>query len=129
MATITDAGREKQLYMHTLASAVACGSEGEAAQFQVSGREPSPAAQKVRVEQELDVTLTHLDRLIRSKKAAPTGVPTATLGRRLIERGEKYDAINRTYTPGPGFETLLSGIVADTLTAIQLVQLEREGNA
>ncbi|MBX8688096.1 hypothetical protein GO011_11730 [Mycobacterium sp. 20091114027_K0903767] len=128
MATITDAGREKQLYMHTLASAVACASSGEAAQFQVSGREPSPATQKVRVQQELDVTLTALDALIRSKKAPPTGVPTATLGKRLIERGEKYDAINRTYTPGPGFETLLSGIVADTLTAIQLVQLEREGN-
>lgn len=129
MATITDAGREMQLYVHTLASALACASGGEAAQFQVSGREPSPAAQKVRVQQELDVTLTALDALIRSKKAPPTGVPTATLGRRLVERGEKYDAIARTYTPGPGLETFLGATVLDTATAMELTQLEKENNA
>ncbi|MCW1823167.1 hypothetical protein OLG66_19795 [Mycobacterium senegalense] len=126
MGTITDAGREMQLYVHTLASALACASGDEAAQFQVSGREPSPAAQKVRVQQELDVTLTHLDRLIRSKKAPPVGVPTATLGRRLVERGEKYDAIARTYTPGPGFETFLGATVLDTATAMELAA--QEGN-
>lgn len=126
MATITGAGREMQLYMHTLASAIACASGGEAAQFQVSGREPGPAAQKVRVQQELDVTLTHLDRLIRSKKAPPVGIPPATLGRRLVERGERYDAVAGTYTPGPGFETFLGATVLDTAAAMELAA--QEGN-
>lgn len=126
MAAITGATRETRLYMHTLASALACAQGGVAAQFQVSGREPGPAAQAVRVQQELDVTLTALDRLIRSKKAPPTGIPTATLGRRLIERGEKYDAVNGTYTPGPGFETFLGALVEDTAESIRLTA--QEGN-
>lgn len=107
--------REQRLYAHTVASAVACASSNTCAQFQVSGREPSPAAQHVRVLAELDEALAGLDRLIRSKKVAPAGVPTATLGRRLAERGEEFDAVNNTYTPGPGFKVLIQGVAADVI--------------
>lgn len=119
-ATMTEPSpREQRLYAHTVASAVACASSGQFAEFRVSGREPSPAAQQVRVEQELAVTLAGLDAVIRSKKAPPTGIPTATLGRRLAERDEHFDAVAGTYEPGPGFQTLMLGVAADALHALE----------
>lgn len=111
--------REQRLYTHTLASAVAQASSNTFAQFRVSGREPSPAAQEVRVLQELDAALTGLERLLRSKKAPPAGVPVATLGRRLAERGEQLDAVNGTYAPGPGFKTLVLGVAHDAMHALE----------
>ncbi|MFV8137410.1 hypothetical protein ACNQR7_07550 [Mycolicibacterium senegalense] len=111
--------REQRLYTHTVASAVAQTSSNQFVQFQVSGREPSPAAQEVRVLAELDAALTGLDALIRSKKTAPVGVPVATLGRRLAERDEQLDAVNGTYEPGPGLKTLILGVAHDALHALE----------
>lgn len=111
--------REQRLYTHTVASAIAQTSCNTFAQFQVSGREPSPAAQEVRVLAELDDALSGLDALIRSKKMAPAGVPVATLGRRLAERDEKFDAVAGTYAPGPGFKTLILGVAHDALHALE----------
>lgn len=111
--------REQRLYTHTVASAVACAQSNQFAQFQVSGREPSPAAQEQRVLAELDESLSGLDALIRSKKAAPVGVPVATLGRRLAERDERLDAVAGTYEPGPGLKTLLLGVAHDALHALE----------
>lgn len=119
-ATMTDPSpRAQRLYAHTVASAVAQASSGTFVQFQVSGREPSPAAQEQRVLAELDDALSGLDRLIRSKKTAPVGVPVATLGRRLAERDEKFDAVSGTYAPGPGFKTFMQGVTLDAIRALE----------
>lgn len=111
--------REQRLYAHTVASAIAMSQSNQLIRFQVSGREPSPAAQEQRVLSELDEALTGLDRMIRSKKAPPTGVPVATLGRRLAERGERLDAVAATYQPGPGFKTLVLGVAYDAMHALE----------
>lgn len=94
--------REQQLYAHAMAAAVASASSNEFIEFRVSGREPSPAAQRVRVQMELDEALSGLDQMLRRKKMPPTGTPVATMGRRLAERGERLDAVSGTYTRVPG---------------------------
>lgn len=124
MAIIPDAGRETRLYMHALGSALACASQSQMPVLEIPTREPSPGAQKVRVLQTLDEMLVGLDAVIRSKKVPPTGVPTATLGRRLVERGEKVDAVARTYEPGPGFDTFIRSLITDNLTEMIAVGVE-----
>lgn len=119
-ANMTDpTPREQQLYAHAMAAAIACSSSNEFIEFRVSGREPSPAAQRVRVQQELDEALTGLDAMLRRKKLPPTGTPVATMGRRLAERGERLDAVSGTYTPGPGFQTLAKTVVLDNIAALE----------
>lgn len=118
MSVVDPSPREQRLYAHTMASAVACSSSGEFAQFTVSGREPSPAAQQVRTLQELDEALGGIESLLRSKKAPPTGVPVATMGRLLAERDEKFDAVADTYAPGPGFKTLILSVAGDAMAAL-----------
>lgn len=126
MTTIPNAGREIQLYLHTLASSIACAVQTKAVALEIGDtREPSPAAQKAKVTALLDEAMGSLDALIRSKKLPPTDIPVATLGRRLIERGEKYDAVNRAYTPGPGFEVLLDALVTDEMHAAHVEQQAR----
>lgn len=61
----------------------------------------------------LDATVADLEAVIRSRKNPPAGVSAATLGRRLVERDEVYDAVNRTYTPGAGFFILFDALVTD----------------
>lgn len=80
-------------------------------------REPSPAAQRVRVLEKLDEALVQVDKVIRSKKMRPSSTSVATLGRRMIQRGEKYDAVERTYTPGPGFTALIDSLGADWIAS------------
>ncbi|CPR39991.1 Uncharacterised protein [Mycobacteroides abscessus] len=119
MTKINNASRETQLYLHTLASSLACATQTPMPVFQISGpREDSPSAQRVRVLEQLDETLTGLDTVIRSKKVPPVGEPVATLGRRLIERGEVYDAVNKTYAPGPGFAALLDSLTVDAVAKL-----------
>ncbi|SKT54671.1 Uncharacterised protein [Mycobacteroides abscessus subsp. massiliense] len=119
MTTISNASRETQLYLHTLASSLACLMQTRMPVLDpVPDREHSPSAQRVRVLEQLDATLSGLDAAIRAKKAPPVGEPVATLGRRLIERGETYDAVNKTYTPGPGFTALLDSLAVDAMAAL-----------
>lgn len=119
MTTLTGATRETMLYMHTLASAVACASQSEMPVLVADPvREPSPAAQRLRVLRNLDSALDEVDALLRSKKVQPVGVPTATLGRRMIESGEIYDAVNHTYTPGSGFDALIAGVYVDAVNTL-----------
>lgn len=119
MTKINNASRETQLYLHTLASSLACATQTPMPVFQISGpREDSPSAQRMWVLEQLDETLTGLDTVIRSKKVPPVGEPVATLGRRLIERGEVYDAVNKTYTPGPGFAALLDSLTVDAVARL-----------
>jgi hypothetical protein len=118
MATITGAGRETQLYMHTLAAAVSVSAQRPATVLDLSGiHEPSPAAQDAAVTAHLDAALAGLETVIRSKKTPPSGLSPATQGRKLIERGEVYDAVARTYTPGPGFATLINALFAEAMAA------------
>ncbi|SIM26639.1 Uncharacterised protein [Mycobacteroides abscessus subsp. abscessus] len=119
MTTISNASRETQLYLHTLASSLACVAQTTMPVLDLTpDREHSPSAQRVRVLEHLDATLSGLDATIRAKKAPPVGEPVATLGRRLIERGETYDAVNKTYTPGPGFAALLDSLAADAMATL-----------
>lgn len=129
MPTMPNAGREIQLYLHTVASAVACTSQKKAVTLELGDtREPSPAAQKAKVAVLLDTAMASLDAVIRSKKIPPNDIPVATLGKRIIERGEKYDAVNRTYTPGSGFEVFLGALVTDEVATAQ-IQVGEEGQA
>jgi hypothetical protein len=112
--TVYNAGRETQLLMHAMASALACASQTEAVVLDlVEIGEPSPAAQKDAVAERLAAVMTDLEAVIRSKKSPPPRMSTATAGRVLVERDEVYDAVNRTYTPGPGLQTLIEGLVID----------------
>ncbi len=117
MSVIGNASRDTQLYMHTLASALACASTDEVPVLVLDGEcEPSPAAQRVRVLSQLDTVLGDLNRVLGAKKLPPSGVPRATLGRRLASNGEVYDAVKRTYTPGPGFDALAAGLISEAVT-------------
>lgn len=117
MPTIGNASRDTQLYVHTLASALACASPGEMPVLDADGeREPSPAAQRAHTLAQLDAVIVDLDRVFRSKKIPPADVPRATLGRRLASNGEVYDAVKKTYTPGPGFNALVAGLVSEAIT-------------
>lgn len=125
MPVIENATRDTQLFVQTLASALACASSNDFAVLLVEvEREPSPVAQRVKVLETLDSTLNDLDALLRSKKAPPAGVARATLGRRLASRGEVYDAVQRTYTPGPGFDALLAGLASTALDSAGVVSTD-----
>ncbi|KXO91107.1 Uncharacterised protein (plasmid) [Tsukamurella tyrosinosolvens] len=113
---IRGATRETQLYLTTLASVLASSVDAPEPLLDLSDvEEPSPAAQRVAVAEVLDEVLGDLDRILRTKKMPPAR-SNATLGRLLVTRGESYDAVKRTYTPGPGFDTLISALANDAVT-------------
>lgn len=131
MHTITGCTRDTQLFMHAMGAALACTADGEVLELDLAGaREPSPAAQKALVFERLDSVLRHIDTMLRSKKTPPSAAPTATLGRRLVANGENYDAVARTYTPGPGFEALVQGLISDAASYMtyQAIQSGQIGN-
>ena len=114
MVTINDANRGTQLLMHAVSAAVAMAADGEVVVLDLSAiDERDHASRKAAVAAHLRATMCELEELIRSRTAAPAHVPTAVLGTRLIENGEFYDAGSRTYTPGPGFDTLLKALAAE----------------
>lgn len=116
MPTIADASRGTWLYMHTLAAALSAAARIPATLLDLSEvAEPSPAAQKVAVAAQLASVMGQLETVIRSKKTPPTGTSPATAGRLLVERGEDYNAVQHTYTPGPGFSTLLNVLFAQAV--------------
>ena len=113
MIPIQDAGRGTLLYMHTLASALAAASDKTAVLLDLAGvREPSPAAQKAAVAARLDSAVAQLDASIRSKKVPPARIPRATQGRLMIQDGEVYDAVARTYQPGFPFATFVAAFIS-----------------
>lgn len=114
MQQITGAGRETRLFMHAVASAWALASQTDVVVLDLAGeRESSPAAQKVVVAEKLAEAMTGLEKVIRAKKTSPSRVSVAAYGRKLAKRDEVFDAHARTYTPGPGFQTLIESLVLD----------------
>lgn len=94
-------------------------AEGGAVYLDLDGiDEDRPAARKVMVEEQLRAVLGELEAVIRAKTAVPDPSP-AVLGSKLIAAGEVYDRENRTYTAGPGFETLLKALAAEADAAYE----------
>lgn len=112
---IQNATRETQLFLHAVGAALAQAglAEGAVVKLTLPSRQPSPAAQKQVVADHLAAVMSDMEKYLRAQKTPVTEMPRATTGRVLVERGELYDAVNRTYTPGPGFVTLINAAVAD----------------
>lgn len=118
MEPIRNADRSTQLLIHATASSMAMNLSNEVIELDLSGiDEPFPAARKVAVEHRLAEVAAAIEHELRGKRSAVDPVPPATQGRLLAERDEVYDAVNRTYTPGPGFQALLSSVTLDLLEA------------
>lgn len=100
--------------MHAVASAWALASQADVVVLDLAGeRESTPGAQKVVVAEKLAEAMTGLEKVIRAKKTPPSRDSAAPSGRELVERDEVFDAQARTYTPGPGFQTLFESMVLD----------------
>lgn len=70
-----------------------------------------PAALKSAAAERVRAVVGELDRTMRGKTTPPAGTSPAVLARRLIEKGERREGDH--YRPGPGWETLIRGVVAD----------------
>lgn len=54
--------------------------------------------------------MADLESTIRAQRMAPTAAPIAVLGSKLVSAGEVYDRVANTYSPGPGFDTLMKAL-------------------
>lgn len=72
-----------------------------------------PAARRAQVRAEVEALGRRLATELARKTTPPRGQPPATAGRILVSRGERVDREARTYTPGPGLDTLIGALVAD----------------
>lgn len=112
MFAIPAQNRETQLMLHSVAAALALAATHPVTYLDLGEiTEQAPAARKAAVAERLRGAMVDLERVIRAKTSPPADVSAAVLGRRLVENGEVYDAGNRTYTPGPGFGTLLKALM------------------
>lgn len=75
-------------------------------------REVSPAATRTAVDAAVRELCADLDAHLSRKLLPPTGVPAATLGRRLVSNGEHFDAAGH-YAPGPGLLALVNVLLAE----------------
>lgn len=75
-------------------------------------REASPAATRTAVDAAVAELCADLDAMLSRKHIPPTGVPAATLGRRLVSNGERFDAAGH-YAPGPGLLALVNVLLAE----------------
>ena len=116
---IPNASRETQLFMHAVGAALACAGQGVVVKLALPPRQPSPLAQKEAVAQNLAAVMTDVERMLRARKTPVSRMPRATTGRILIERGEVYDAVARTYTPGPGYITMVNALMVDAQAAME----------
>lgn len=120
MQTLPNASRDTQLFVHAVASALFQADESGAVLLDLSGvNEPSPAAQKQAVAEHLAAAMSGVEALIRAQKNPPARMSGATAGRRLVQRSEVYDAVNGTYTPGPGLQTLVEALLLDVADQVK----------
>ncbi len=120
MKPIPNADRSTVAYFHALGAYVAATAGKDAILLDLDGvNEPSPAAQKAAVADRLAETMGHVERMLRAKKTPITQKPNATCGRELVQGGEVFDAVAKTYSPGPGFEALIMGAAVDGLAAVE----------
>ncbi len=114
MVKIPAQSRETQLVVRAVAAAVSLASTNEVVVLDLGGiSETDPQRRKAAVAERLRAVMADLEGLIRSRTAPPAQPSKALLGARLAENGEVYDAHTNTYTPGPGFEALLKGLLID----------------
>ncbi|GAA4386027.1 hypothetical protein [Tsukamurella soli] len=104
MTTFSDATRETQLYIHTVASAFAAWHEATIPAEMAAVRRPET---KEEAEALIAALITTFEANGARKKIAPSGIHPATMGRLLAERGERYDAQKRTYTTSQGFDAMV----------------------
>lgn len=115
MVKIPAQSRETQLVVHAVAAAAAMASVNEVVHLDLGGiTETDPQRRKAAVADRVRSVMGDLEVLIRSKTVPPARPSRALLGARLAENGETVDTRGRTYTPGPGFEALLKGLLLDT---------------
>ena len=107
------------LLAHAVGAALACAGQGVTVRLALPERQPSPTAQKEAVAERLAAAMTDVERMLRAERAPVRRMPQATTGRILVQRDERYDAVARTYTPGPGFVTLVNAIVADAAAVME----------
>ncbi|MCB9441216.1 MAG: hypothetical protein H6523_13325 [Mycolicibacterium sp.] len=120
MKPIPNADRSTVAYFHALGAYVAATAGKDAILLDLDGvNEPSPAAQRVAVADKLAEAMGGVERMLRAKRAPITETPRATLGRELVQEGEVFDAVAKTYSPGPGFEALIVGAAVDGLAAVE----------
>ncbi|MCB0927156.1 MAG: hypothetical protein KDB70_04365 [Mycobacterium sp.] len=120
MKPIPDADRSTVAYFHALGAYVAATAGQDAIILDTSEiREPSPAAQRAAVAAKLAEAMGGVERMLRARKTPIRETPRATLGRQMVQDGEVFDAVARTYTPGPQFEALIVGAVVDGLAAVE----------
>ena len=113
MVSIPKADKGTPILVHAIAAAVAQAASQEFTYLDLSGiRETDPAERKAAVAAHLHATMAELEAVIRGQRTLP-GVRPAVLGRRLAEDGERFDLAASTYTPGPGFTTLIAAALAD----------------
>lgn len=116
---VQNASRADQVFMHAVGAALACAGQGTVVRLALPERQPSPAAQKQLVAQTLAAAMTDMEKYLRALKTPVRRMPQATTGRILVERGEVYDAVSRTYTSGPGFVTLVNAITVDAMAEME----------
>nr|WP_046284168.1 hypothetical protein [Mycobacterium sp. UM_NZ2] len=121
---ITGATRDDQIFMHAVGAALACAGRGTVVKLTLPPRQPSPLAQKQAVAERLAAAMTDMEKVLRAQRAPVKRMPQATTGRILVERGAVYDAVARTYTPGPGFVTMINALVVDAAA-----EMEKERNS
>lgn len=121
---IQNATPATRLFLHAVGGALACAGQGVVLKLTLPPRQPSPAAQKQAVADCLAAAMTDMEKFLRAQRAPVTRMPQATTGRILVERNEVYDAVARTYTPGPGFVTMINAIVADAQAEMESLEKE-----
>ena len=120
MITIPDANRGTQLLMHAISASVAMAASGEYIELDLSEiHETDHTSRKAAVAEHLRATMGELEALIRAQTTPPAQKSAAVLGTSVIENGEVYDVAGRTYSPGPGFDTLLKAAANEAIAAYQ----------
>lgn len=113
--------QQARLMLHASASAIALTNHNDVTALDLDGepRQPSPGAQREMVAEKLARTMGHLERVIRAQTETPP-VSVATLGRKLVQRGESLDLRGGSYRPGPGLATLIDTALIDA--AVEVAQ-------
>lgn len=106
--------QQTRLLLYAAASAIALSDRNDVTELDLDDieRQPSPGAQRAMVSERLAQVMGGLEKVIRAQTAAPP-VSVATLGRKLVSRGEALDLRAGSYRPGPGLLPLIETALLD----------------